>query len=186
MSGPQNGLMTSLDFPNPNLTQEKLKPAAVLIPVIEKEGKLHILLTKRTDKVAHHKGQICFPGGMKEDDDTSLWHTALRETAEEIGIAAHHIHYVSKLPKHITPSLFEVTPYIAFVHTLGELEPNPNEIDDIILVPIEHLLDESNVRFEKRMYFDQLCTVPFYQFENHIIWGITGIIIQHMMATWNR
>lgn len=151
--------------------------AAVLIPLhITKEG-LSLLFTKRSQTVRHHKGQICFPGGAKENHDFNLWHTALRETEEEIGLKQNHIHFISQLSNLTTPTGFHITPYVGFISELDQLKPNPEEICEIFSAPIAHFLDQKNVRFEEREYFGKKINTPFYDYKTHIIWGATGRMI---------
>jgi len=161
-----------------------LKPAAVLIPIFEKDGELHLVLTKRSQTVQHHKGQICFPGGRMDDVDQSLWHTALRETEEELGIQAAHIYYIHELPKLNTPSMFEVTPFIGFLHHHPNFAPNPHEIDSIIVVPLTHFKNQNNLRIEHREYFGKTYPVPFFNYGSYEIWGATGRIILNLLDHW--
>lgn len=163
---------------------DSLQKAAVLIPILVQENELHVILTKRSETVQHHKGQICFPGGAVDDSDTSLWHTALRETHEEIGIESKLIYFIDELKRIVTPTLFEITPYIGFVTCLPELNPNPHEIDEIITVPLRHFLDRNNLRFEEREYFGKSFTVPFFAYQHHEIWGATGKIILNFLERW--
>lgn len=165
--------------------KEELRPAAVLIPVFEKDHELHVVLTKRTHTVQHHKGQICFPGGSMDKTDSNLWQTALRETHEELGIHPKHVYYIGELPKLSTPSLFEVTPFIGFLMSEAKFTPNPDEIDSIITSPLNHFRDLNNLRFEQREYFGKTYPVPFFQYQQHEIWGATGRIMLHLLEMWD-
>jgi 8-oxo-dGTP pyrophosphatase MutT (NUDIX family) len=79
------------------ITDEKLVPSAVLVPLFEKDGEYYVLFTKRSGKVEHHKGEISFPGGRVDPDDSDLLHTALREGAEEIGLDPRHVTILGRL-----------------------------------------------------------------------------------------
>ena len=163
---------------------EPLTKAAVLVPVLDTSNGLSLILTLRTQTVSHHKGQISFPGGMAEKSDTSLWHTATRETHEEIGLPASKLLYVKKLPSLITPTAFEVTPFVAFVHDAENLVPNPDEIETILTVPLSVFRDPTNLHVESRIYFDKSYPVPFFTYGPHQIWGATGRIILSMLEIW--
>ncbi|MBF0105242.1 MAG: CoA pyrophosphatase [Deltaproteobacteria bacterium] len=165
-------------------TIESFNPAAVLIPFFEDEGQLYLIFTKRSETVFHHKGQICFPGGGVESGDLSLWHTALRETHEEIGIPPSHIYFIKEIQKIRTPSMFEVTPFVGFVFPKINFNPNPNEIACVITVPFDHFMDKKNVRIEEMEYFGKKFPIPFYYYEGHEIWGATGRIIASLMEVW--
>lgn len=155
----------------------KFTPAAVIVPIFKFQGQWHVLFTKRSSHVTHHKGQICFPGGVKEDHDQLLWHTALRETHEEIGISPQKINKLHELDHHITPTKFKIKPFIVTLNDINELNPNPEEIDRIIIVPLNHLQNSSNIRFEERIFFNQKFNVPFFHYQEEIIWGVTGRIL---------
>ncbi|MBF0107258.1 MAG: CoA pyrophosphatase [Deltaproteobacteria bacterium] len=165
-------------------TIQQFCPAAVLIPFFEKNGELHLIVTKRTKTVQHHKGQICFPGGGQDQDDKTLWHTALRETCEEIGIPASQVYFIRELPKIKTPSMFEVTPFIGFIFSGLKLKPNPKEIEAILTVPFDHLRDKKNMRVEEREYLGKKHEVPFFDYQGTDIWGITGRIIVNVLGLW--
>lgn len=166
------------------LPPEPLTKAAVLVPIVEHQGKFELILTRRSEKVRHHKGQISFPGGMHDPTDTNLWHTALRETHEEIGITPQGIYYVHQLPQLITPTSFDVTPFVGFLTSHPELKPNPDEIEEIIFAPLDFFKDTKNLHFEDRDYFGQKYPVPFFSYGNHSIWGATGRIILSLLESW--
>ena len=98
--------------------------AAVLIPLFLKDQKIHILLTKRTESVRTHKGQIAFPGGARDADDPDLQSTALRETEEEIGIPFTSVEILAETNPMVTPTQFHVTPFIGIVPYPFELKIN--------------------------------------------------------------
>ncbi|MBU0506422.1 MAG: CoA pyrophosphatase [bacterium] len=162
----------------------RFKKAAVLIPAYMQDGEISILFTKRSDLVEHHKGQICFPGGSVDEQDLSLWYTALRETNEEIGITAEKIFYICELSKLRTPSFFEITPFLGFIHTDFTLKLNPSEIDTIFSVPVSHFFDETNVRFQELLLIDKTIHSPCYVFKEHEIWGATARILYGLLEKW--
>lgn len=161
-----------------------LMEAATLVPVFEQDGVTQVILTRRTDTVKHHKGQICFPGGVRDEDDLTLWHTALRETREEIGLVADMITYICTLPAVVTPTAFHVTPFVARVASTRGLVPNPDEIAEVFSVPLKHLQDPQYLRFEPREYFGQSFPVPFFRYGPHEIWGATGRMLLSLVSRW--
>ena len=163
---------------------QKLKKAAVLVPIFERDGELYTILTRRSSTVRHHKGQISFPGGAVEQQDHHLWHTALRETEEELGISSQLVHYVEELPILHTPTLFEITPFLGFVHSQFEVTPEPDEVEEVIYVPMSHLMNLENLRFEDRDYFGKSYPIPFFTYKNYEIWGATGRIILSWLDRW--
>lgn len=169
-------LNTSL-YSEPVINSEPFVPASVLIPVFEKENTSHILFTKRTDKVSHHKGQISFPGGKFDKTDRDLEFTALRETKEEIGVKPEDIKVIGKINNMITNTNFIVSPYVGIIPYPYEFSVNPDEISELILVPVKHLLDRRFFRVEKREFRNQLIDIYFYDYMDYTIWGVTGKIL---------
>lgn len=173
--------MQMQNLPNQNLSGlSTLTAAAVLVPLVIVNGEVALLFTKRTDSVSHHKGQICFPGGVQDAEDLSLWHTALREMHEELGVDSHHVTFLAELPKIATPTGFHVTPFVGYVDLADALKPSTVEIADVFNVPLTHLLNKTNLRFETRPYFGEAHQVPFYTYGEHVIWGATGRMILHL------
>nr|HID59310.1 CoA pyrophosphatase [Desulfobacterales bacterium] len=151
--------------------------AAVLIPLYSRGGKRYVLLTKRTNKVHHHKGQISFPGGRKKEGER-LRETALRETKEEVGIKRSQVEILGKLDQVQTISNFLVTPYVGIISPPYLFTPNPEEVEEIIEVPLDFLLDESNVRVGifhlQRKSMMSGMESRYYLYKDHVIWGATA------------
>jgi 8-oxo-dGTP pyrophosphatase MutT (NUDIX family) len=158
-----------------------LTEAAVLVPIVLRRGELELILTTRTETVRHHKGQVCFPGGVRDRSDETLWQTALREAEEEIGLDPGAALYLCELPTLVTPTGFRVTPFAAGIPSLKAVTPNPAEIADVFHVPLKHFADAKNLRFEKRDYFGTAHDVPFYHYGARVIWGATGRMIVSLM-----
>ena len=111
-------------------------PAAVLIALIEKEGALCVILTKRAQHLRHHPGQIAFPGGKVEDSDASIEATSLREAHEEIGLPPENVELFGGLPEHLTVTGFAVQPVLGYVHSSFKPVLDPGEVEEIIFVPL--------------------------------------------------
>ncbi|MGE5314849.1 MAG: NUDIX hydrolase, partial [Acidobacteriota bacterium] len=125
----------------PRLYQEQSgRQSAVLVPIIEADdGSFDLLLTKRTDRVEHHKGQISFPGGAADPQDESLTATALREAFEEIGLPEDAVRVLGVLDQVWTPSGFLITPIVGIIDSpMPLLAPSPAEVEEILIVPLEH------------------------------------------------
>lgn len=149
-------------------------PAAVLVPLVERAGDLSVLLTRRTEHLRDHPGQIAFPGGRTEAADDSAIVTALRETEEEIGLARRHVDVLGPLPRYHTGTGFEVTPVVALVSTPFELKPDPFEVAEIFEVPFGFLLDPANhqrLSLEIRGSLREFWAMPF---GDYFIWGATA------------
>lgn len=151
--------------------------AAVLIPVYEENGEDFLILTKRTEAVLHHKGQICFPGGARDPGDASLWETALRESQEEIGLDPRKVKLVRELQHQCTPTGFRVTPFVGRLERRAALTPNPNEIEAVFAVPFRYFQDGKNVAFLRKEWEGRVFIDPHFRFEGHEIWGMTGRVL---------
>lgn len=185
---------------------EKLTPAAVLIPLLlgtpesgtqaeprpfrfrSTQGefllpaKTEVLLTLRTDKVEHHKGQISFPGGVKEPGDASLRETALRECWEEIGVPVSQVEIIAELADVPTfVSGFHVRPFVGLVRGKPEFQPNPHETAEILLVPLAHLLDPTNMVLETLEHNGVGFKAKAYHYGSYRIWGATARMLSDFM-----
>ena len=158
--------------------------AAVLVPLYTREDELHVVFTKRTDHVQHHRGEISFPGGAMDPEDNDLVATALREADEEIGLAPDHIRVIGQLDDIVTISRFHVSVYV------GELDaayspypwrPQQMEVAEVLEVPLTHLLDEANLVEVPRQRDGQLVIMEGFKFNDHIIWGATGRMLRNFL-----
>lgn len=159
-----------------------LRPAGVLAPIVEQDGQLQLLLTKRSSALKHHPGQIAFPGGKQDEGDTDVVAAALREAWEEIGLPRESVDVMGTLPAHETVTGFTVTPVIGFVRDPFEVKPEPGEVEEVFAVPLDHVLDARNYiihsrrwRGTRRHYF----TVPYGPY---YIWGATA----RMLRAWTE
>jgi 8-oxo-dGTP pyrophosphatase MutT (NUDIX family) len=157
------------------------RDAAVLIPLFFFDGHAHVLFTKRTDKVEHHKGQISFPGGMKDKTDHNLLDTALRESWEEMGIKRQDVTLLGRSDTFLTNTNFMVTPFVGYYPYPYDYVVNSGEISKVIEVPLAHLLDPEI--FEKKTWERDgyMWRVHFYHYQNEQIWGVTGFLLSNFL-----
>jgi len=162
------------------------RQSAVLILLYPKAGKDHIVFMRRTETVAHHKGQISLPGGGHEPSDPDLTHTALREANEELGIDPAQVEVLSVMPPvYARVSFFVITPVVARLKRgVGEelvFRPNPDEVAEVIEVPLSVLRDPSIHRTELRTRDNITYQLHFYTYGPYEIWGATGRIINEYL-----
>lgn len=158
-------------------------PAAILILIYDLDGEAHILFTERTHRVEHHKGQISFPGGACDESDDCMETTALRETAEEIGVLPEDVEVIGQLDDMLTISNFLVTPYVGVLRTNSEYPfvINHHEVVEVVQVPLSHLLDDRNMELEVRQFKGKQVLVPAYTYEGHRIWGATARMLHQLL-----
>jgi 8-oxo-dGTP pyrophosphatase MutT (NUDIX family) len=177
-------IRTRLDAYTPEYIEgETLARAAVLLPLYETGGELHVLFTRRSELVEHHKGQISFPGGAYDATDPDLAFTAVRETWEEIGVAMDHVRILGQLDEMITISNFLVRPFVGHITQLGPYPFVHSEIEvaEILEVPFRHLRDELNVVAEPRIYQGREIMAYSYRWGDHLIWGATARILRQFL-----
>jgi len=159
-----------------------LSPAAVLVPLFEKEEDFHILLTKRTETVEYHKGQICFPGGGRHETDRDLKDTALRETFEEVGVKPEDVRVLGELDSIGTVSSnFLITPYVGVIPYPYEFQVSVDEIESLFEVPISELRDEKNYREEVYDLDGSIMTGFVFDYQGEVIWGATARILRQLI-----
>ena len=160
---------------------EEIRPAAVLVPLVRREQGLTVLFTRRTAHLHDHAGQISFPGGRSEADE-SPEATALRESEEEIGLPPGQVEILGSLQEYVTVTGYRVTPVVGLVSTPLELVPDAFEVAEIFEVPLEFLLDPANhlrnsLHHEgmRRHYY----AMPYREY---YIWGATAGMIMNFYA----
>ncbi|MGD0765793.1 MAG: CoA pyrophosphatase [Dehalococcoidia bacterium] len=159
--------------------------AGVLILCSDVDGETRLLFTKRTELVEHHKGEICFPGGAREATDADLYQTALRETFEEVGLHPEHVERVGQLNDIVSRgSNFVISPFVGIISAPVPyaFEHARREVEEILEVPLVHLLDDGNVTHETRELDGQMVELDFYRFGRHTIWGATARILHQLLG----
>ncbi len=157
-------------------------PSAVMMVFYERDGRLWLLLTRRTDRVAHHKNQISFPGGCRDPEDRTLLRTALRECDEEIGLNSASIEILGTLDDAETAtSNFVITPYVAFLKELPQLVLCEEEVAGLVELPIAAMFDPQNPQEVPLTANGEHGLVMAYCYEGYIVWGATAGLIKQFV-----
>jgi len=168
-----------------HIADPKRTPAAVLVPIYERDGQYHILFIKRTEWVEKHKGEISFPGGAFEEVDGTLLDTALRESAEEISLRPDDVEVLGELDDEASVKTnYTITPFLAFIPWPYELRVDGLETEEIIEAPISALMDIGRSRQELRG--SETVTVYYYDYQGRVIWGATARILAQLLDIFAR
>lgn len=154
-----------------------LRPAAVLLAILPAQSGARLILTKRASHLAHHPGQIAFPGGKQEPRDTGPTAAALREAQEEIGLSAQNVQVMGLLPAHETVTGFSMRPVIGLMQRSQSFTPDPAEVAEVFTIPLGFATDLRNFRIEQRRWQGQnryFYTVPYGPY---YIWGATARVL---------
>lgn len=157
--------------------------AAVLLPLLETELGLSLLLTKRAEALNTHGGEVAFPGGMWEAADSFPVDTALRESEEEVDLKPQNVEVLGLLPTHPTRRQVMVEPVVGLLRETPVLKPNPDEIDSVFWVPLGFFMEDRRERTDIFNHKDVRLWAPAYRFENYEIWGFTAGVIKTFMNT---
>lgn len=173
-----------------NLNIEDYNPrnAAVLMLLYPKNTKMHLVLIERNAYNGIHSSQISFPGGKVELQDQSMFHTALRETDEEIGVSAHKINLIKAFSQvYIPPSNFMVFPFLGYSTEELQFAPDVKEVATILEIPIADFLEESTVVIKQMTTsYSANVLVPAYKLQNHYVWGATAMILSELKETLKK
>ncbi len=178
----------------PRLTKEEIlanhpRLSGVMLLLFEKNNQLCIAFTQRKQYEGVHSGQMSFPGGKKDDTDTDLLETSLRETFEEIGIERNKIEVIGHLSElYIPPSNFLVYPSVGFASGFEKFTPQQNEVEKVVEIPVSFFFDKknANLRTEIKLFDSSVVKVPAYIFNEHIIWGATAIMLSEFVFIAER
>jgi len=163
----------TLDFPE----------AAVLVPITNNPDNPEMVFTLRSSRLSMHRGQVAFPGGMRDKEDESLKVTALRETHEEIGLPPDQVQVIAPLSQVMSLHRILVTPYVGVIPEDHPLEANPDEIESIFRVPISYFLEDRRERTDALSYIDNTFYVPCYRWEDYQIWGMSALLLVDFLNT---
>ena len=156
---------------------EDLRPAAVLIPIIERADSPSVLLTQRSAVLKNHAGQVSFPGGRMESADADITETALRETHEEVGIRPEQVDVAGYLPPMLTVTGYAVTPIVGLVQSGFSLTLDEREVEYTFEVPLAFLLDDKNQLSSQREVHGVTVPIVEFNYASQRIWGATANII---------
>jgi len=168
------------------LAGRTLRPAAVLVPLVRRSGGLTVLLTRRTDHLNDHAGQVSFPGGRTDPGDADAVATALREAHEEVGIAADEVEVIGQLPTYTTVTAYEVTPVVGLLDPPRALALDPFEVAEVFEVPLSFLMDPQHHRrhaVEVDGLARQFISMPWGQDlrgEPYFVWGATAAMLRNL------
>ncbi|RLD78539.1 MAG: CoA pyrophosphatase [Bacteroidetes bacterium] len=160
------------------------RKAAVLICFYpEVHGGIHLVLIRRNEYDGVHSGQISFPGGRHENDDSDLFHTALREAEEETNIRIDDVEVLGEIsPVYIPPSNFIVKPVIGWTSQRPDLIPDPFEVSEILTVSLDELMDPVNRQTKNISHREfNIIDVPCFYIQGHIIWGATAMMLSEVV-----
>ncbi|PSL40104.1 8-oxo-dGTP pyrophosphatase MutT (NUDIX family) [Planomicrobium soli] len=183
------------------LGSEEFAKYAILLPLIEKEGDIHVLFEVRSQNMRRQPGEICFPGGRIDPQDKSEQDTAIRETIEELGIEKSDIHDVFPLDYIVSPFGMMVYAYAGFIQSGAQFDPNPSEVESFFTVPLAFFLEikpkvyriNFDVQPEESFPYNLIAggenynwrtrTLDeyFYIYEDKVIWGLTARILSHFV-----
>ncbi|WP_255191771.1 NUDIX hydrolase [Natronobeatus ordinarius] len=166
---------------DPNEIDDQRYDAAVVAPVVERDGEHHLLFTKRADHLGDHPGQMSFPGGGTEPTDGTILDTALREANEEIGLEPAEADVVGQLDDIRTVTEYAVTPFVARIPDRA-YDPDEREVAEIALLPLSGLLDPENYEYERRdhPYYGDI-VVHYFHVDGYTVWGATGRILVQLL-----
>jgi 8-oxo-dGTP pyrophosphatase MutT (NUDIX family) len=162
---------------------EPPRPAAVLVPLVQRASGLTVLLTQRTAHLYDHAGQISFPGGRVDEGDTTAIDTALRETQEEIGLAPHAVEVIGQLPDYVVATGYQVTPLVGLIERDFTLHLDEFEVAEVFEVPLAFLMDPTN--HERRIVAvgglsRTFYAMPYHGRRRYFIWGATAAMLRNL------
>jgi 8-oxo-dGTP pyrophosphatase MutT (NUDIX family) len=173
-----SGPSSDFDFDRNELMRPKaFRPAAVLIAVAPGCNGASVVLTRRSERLKSHAGQIALPGGKAEKTDGSAAATALRESAEEIGLRATQARIIGQLPVHHTVTGFAITPVVGIIDPDFRPVPDRTEVAEIFPVPLDFLLDQENYAIRSRRWNGVTRHFPVIPFGPYYVWGATARIL---------
>ena len=183
------------------LGSEKFSKYAVMVPLIEKEDGIHVLLEVRSLELRRQPGVICFPGGRIDAQDTNEKAAAIRETVEELGVSHEYISNVYPLDFMISPFGMMIYPFVGYINTPNTIVPNPSEVGEIFTVPLSFLIKNEPEIYKIEFKAEPEVNFPFdlivggenynwrtrgieeyfYRYDGKVIWGLTAKILAHFI-----
>ena len=167
---------------SPPLLVEHPLPASVLIPIVDREAGPAVLLTRRSDHLHHHPGQISFPGGRADEGDATVVETALREAEEEVGLNRRHLDVIGSMPEYVTASGYRVTPVVSIVTPPFGIIPDPFEVAEVFEVPLSFLMNGAHHQRLTADFPNSWGRRSFYAmpYKDYFIWGATAGMLRNL------
>lgn len=159
---------------------EGFKAAGVLVPLCVVNEEIRVVLARRTQRVPHHKGQVCFPGGSRDQRDIDLYATALREAKEELGIRPEDVEFLGAMEAVPTATGFFIQPFVGKIPPNSAFVADDFEIADVFDVPFSVFTDFSMYRAAEIAFRGKPNSVYFLDYEHHVIWGATACILRSL------
>ncbi|QHS17119.1 NUDIX hydrolase [Halopenitus persicus] len=172
--------LSALDRHTPRGVTGAPREAAVLAPVLHRNGEPHLLFTKRADHLGEHPGQMSFPGGGREPGDETLRDTALREADEEIGLTADEVDVVGRIDDITTVTDYAVRPFVATVAD-REYVPDEREVAEIAVLAVDDLTDPANYESERRETDYGSLRIHYFSVDGYTVWGATGRMVAQLL-----
>lgn len=159
------------------------REGGVLILFYPGADELCLVLTRRSEALPNHRGQISFPGGARDPEDADFVQTALREGDEELSIPVDGTEVLGVLtPLYIPPSDYRIYPVVAFRSCRPAFVPSPYEVAEVLEVPVSWLLSDDSLRVETWELRGMEVEVPFFEFHGHKVWGATAMVLAELRA----
>jgi 8-oxo-dGTP pyrophosphatase MutT (NUDIX family) len=160
------------------IASRPLRPASVLVPLIERGRGLNVILTRRAALLKHHPGQVAFPGGKQEPGDASALDAALREAQEEIGLDPSTVEILGRLDLHETVTDFHVSPFVGLVGPGFVPVLDRAEVDEVFEVPLAFVLEPANLQVQSRRWQGRERSYYVLPYGPHYIWGATARMLK--------
>jgi 8-oxo-dGTP pyrophosphatase MutT (NUDIX family) len=157
-----------------------LRPAGVLVPLRARNGEVMVVLARRTERVPHHKGQVCFPGGSRDPGDADLFATALREAEEELGIRGESVELIGAMEPVPTVTGFFIQPYAVRIPEETGFSLDEFEMAEVFEVPLSVFSEYDRYRCAETTFLGAEYKVYFFDYGPHTIWGATAKILHRL------
>jgi 8-oxo-dGTP pyrophosphatase MutT (NUDIX family) len=181
----QQGVVASTDGYAEMVAGVQLKCAAVLLPLVWWKDEWHLVFTRRTEVVEHHKGQVSFPGGGCNEGEINPEQTALREAEEEIGLSSGDVRLLGRLNEVLTITRFRVTPVVGVMPWPYEVRPEPAEVDRVFTIPLLWLAQRENWEEQQAAPAGMpppFLVISYHPYDGEILWGASARITHNFLS----